>query len=118
MEALTPEVAHFGIKTMTVEPGFFRTDLLTPESTTFADSAVADYADAREEIISEWSRMNGRQSGDPAKLASALVTLVASGEPPLRFPAGEDALETFVSKADRLMSEAEAHGGLSSSLAH
>src|SRR3954464_2969208 len=33
MEALTPEVAPFGIRTMIVEPGFFRTELLQPEST-------------------------------------------------------------------------------------
>ena len=34
IESLTPEVAPFGIRTMLVEPGFFRTELLTPESTT------------------------------------------------------------------------------------
>jgi NAD(P)-dependent dehydrogenase (short-subunit alcohol dehydrogenase family) len=37
MESLTPEVTPFGIRTMLVEPGFFRTDLLTPESTRYAD---------------------------------------------------------------------------------
>ena len=37
IESLTPEVAPFGIRTMLVEPGFFRTELLTPESTQYAE---------------------------------------------------------------------------------
>ncbi len=45
IESLTPEVAPFGIRTMLVEPGFFRTELLTPESTNYADSSVEDYAE-------------------------------------------------------------------------
>ena len=45
MEALATEVAPFGIGTMLVEPGFFRTQLLTPESTQFAPPSIADYAD-------------------------------------------------------------------------
>ena len=36
MESLTPEIAPFGIRTMLVEPGFFRTELLTTDSTTYA----------------------------------------------------------------------------------
>jgi NAD(P)-dependent dehydrogenase (short-subunit alcohol dehydrogenase family) len=36
IESLAPEVAPFGIRTMLVEPGFFRTELLSPESTTYA----------------------------------------------------------------------------------
>src|SRR6186997_1858580 len=42
MESLAPEVAPFGIRTMVVEPGFFRTDLLTPESTSYAESTIDD----------------------------------------------------------------------------
>jgi len=44
MESLTPEVTPFGIRTMVVEPGFFRTDLLTPESTSYAEPSIEDYA--------------------------------------------------------------------------
>ena len=40
MESLTPEVAPFGIRTMLVEPGFFRTELLTPESTKYAEPSI------------------------------------------------------------------------------
>src|SRR4051812_24188535 len=45
MEGFGPEVAPFGIKTMLVEPGFFRTELLTPQSTKYAEGTIGDYAD-------------------------------------------------------------------------
>ena len=47
MESLTGEVQPFGIRTMIVEPGFFRTELLTPESTTFGELSIDDYDEAR-----------------------------------------------------------------------
>ena len=82
MEALAPEVAPFGIRTMLVEPGFFRTELLTPESTQFAEPTIADYADRTRATIDAWQSMNGKQGGDPAKLADALVRLTALDEAP------------------------------------
>lgn len=118
MESLTPEVAPFGIRTMLVEPGFFRTQLLTPESTRYAQSTIADYAERTEQTVAGWKSMDGQQGGDPAKLAAALVTLVAQDEPPLRFPAGADAVDRFEEKANSLLAQANAHRELSSSLAH
>src|SRR3984957_13901986 len=44
MESLRPEIAPFGIRTMLVEPGFFRTELLTNDSTTYAQPSIGDYA--------------------------------------------------------------------------
>ena len=117
MEAMTPEVAPFGIRTMLVEPGFFRTELLTPESTSYATSTIDDYAARTEQTIANWKTMNGRQGGDPAKLAAALVQLAALEEPPLRFPAGADAVEIFEQTADNLRAAADAHRALSTSLA-
>ena len=92
IESLTPEVAPFGIRTMLVEPGFFRTELLTPESTQYAVSSIQDYAERTEQTVAGWKSMNGLQSGDPAKLAGALVQLASQDEPPLRFAAGADAV--------------------------
>jgi NAD(P)-dependent dehydrogenase (short-subunit alcohol dehydrogenase family) len=118
MESLTPEVAPFGIRTILVEPGFFRTELLTPESTKYAESSIADYAERTEQTVAAWKSMNGQQSGDPAKLADALVHLAAQNEPPLRFPAGADAVTTFENKAKLLLEQADANRDLSSNLAH
>ena len=118
IESLTPEVAPFGIRTMLVEPGFFRTELLTPESTQYAASSIQDYAERTEQTVASWKSMNGLQSGDPAKLAGALVQLASQDEPPLRFAAGADAVGALEQKARDLLAQASAYRELSSSLAH
>jgi NAD(P)-dependent dehydrogenase (short-subunit alcohol dehydrogenase family) len=118
MEALTPEVAPFGIKTMLVEPGFFRTELLSPESTKYAEPSIEDYAERTKQTIEAWQGMDGKQGGDPAKLAAAVVELAALEEPPVRFAAGADAVATFEQKANELLAQAEAHRELSISLVH
>jgi len=118
MESLTPEIAPFGIRTMLVEPGFFRTELLSNDSTTYARPVIDDYAERTREIVAAWKSMDGKQGGDPAKLADALVKLVALEEPPARFAAGADAVQTFEAKANTLLAQARAHRELSGSLAH
>ena len=118
VESLAPEIAPFGIRTMLVEPGFFRTELLTPNSTTYAKPSIDDYAARTRETVAAWSSMSGKQGGDPAKLAAALVQLAALDEPPARFAAGADAVQTFESKANTLLAQANAHRDLSSSLAY
>jgi len=118
MESLTQEIAPFGIRTMLVEPGFFRTELLTKNSTVYAEPSIADYIERTNQIVAAWNSMDGKQSGDPAKLANALVTLVALEEPPTRFAAGADAVQTFEAKANMLLVQAHAHGELSGSLAY
>jgi NAD(P)-dependent dehydrogenase (short-subunit alcohol dehydrogenase family) len=118
MESLAPEIAPFGIRTMLVEPGFFRTELLSKNSTTYAEPAIDDYAKQTREIVAAWSGMDGKQGGDPAKLADALVHLAGLKEPPSRFAAGADAVQTFETKANALLTQANAYRELSSSLAH
>jgi len=118
MESLTPEVAPFGISTMVVEPGFFRTDLLTPESTNYAASSIPDYAERTEQTVAAWKGMNGQQGGDPAKLAAALIGLATSAQPPVRWVAGADAVAAVEQKARDLLAQVDAHRDLSSSLAH
>jgi NAD(P)-dependent dehydrogenase (short-subunit alcohol dehydrogenase family) len=116
MESLAPEIAPFGIRTMLVEPGFFRTELLTPESTTYAQPSIDDYVERTKETVAAWSSMDGKQGGDPAKLADAIVQLAGLEEPPVRFAAGADAVQTFEAKAKSLLAQANAHRDLSSSL--
>ena len=118
IESLTPEVAPFGIRTMVVEPGFFRTELLTPESTNYAEPSIEDYAERTEQTVAAWNSMNGQQGGDPAKLANALIQLAGQEEPPLRWVAGADAVATAEQNARDLLAQADAYRELSSSLAH
>ena len=61
--------------------------------------------------------MNGQQGGDPAKLARALVTLSDSGDLPLRFVAGADAMAAVEHNLATLQDQIDAHRDLSASLA-
>ena len=118
IESLTPEIAPFGIRTMLVEPGFFRTELLTADSTTYAKPSIDDYAERTRETVAAWNSMNGKQGGDPAKLAEAIVQLTGLKEPPTRFAGGADAVQAFETKANILLEQADAHRDLSSSLGY
>jgi NAD(P)-dependent dehydrogenase (short-subunit alcohol dehydrogenase family) len=118
MESLAGEVEPYGIRTMIVEPGFFRTELLEPTSTTFAELSIDDYAQRTAKTIPTWHAMNGKQAGDPAKLARALVQLADSDEPPPRWVAGADAVEGVEQKARLLLAQVDAHWALSTDLAH
>jgi len=68
--------------------------------------------------VQAWKGMDGKQGGDPAKLADALVQLAVLEEPSVRFAAGADAVDTFQQKAGELLAQAAAHRELSLSLAH
>jgi NAD(P)-dependent dehydrogenase (short-subunit alcohol dehydrogenase family) len=117
MESLRFEVEPFGIHTTIVEPGFFRTDLLEKESTAFAELSIDDYAERTAQTRPAWEAISGKQGGDPAKLAKALVTVVDQEQPPLRWVAGADAVETVEQKANDLLAQVDAYRDLSSSLA-
>ena len=82
IESLAPEVAPFGIRTMLVEPGFFRTELLTDESTKWPEASIDDYAERTRQTVTAWKKMSGLQGGDPAKLAKALVQLASQRRAP------------------------------------
>ena len=116
-EALQPEVAPFGINTTIVNPGFFRTELLTQESTTYAKLSIEDYAE-RHAARREWyEAQHGQQAGDPAKLAQALVMIVSQQPPPRRFIAGIDAIAIAEQKVQDLQQQINAYRDLSTSMA-
>jgi NAD(P)-dependent dehydrogenase (short-subunit alcohol dehydrogenase family) len=118
MEALDLEVSPYGINTTIVEPGFFRTELLEPTSSYYADSLIADYKERNEQLKPWWQSMNGKQGGDPAKLATALLTIANEAKPPKRWLAGADAIAEAERKATTLQQQVNAYRELSSSLAH
>src|SRR5579864_2630970 len=118
MQSLQAEVEPFGIHTTVVNPGFFRTELLTEESTNFADKTIADYNERRAKQMEFWKGYNGQQSGDPGKLAQALITISNQEKPPRRFIAGADAVGTAEQVAVTLQQQTEAYRDLSSSLAY
>src|SRR5713226_3796549 len=116
MESLTPEVAPFGITTTIVNPGFFRTELLTEQSTNFAKPSIKDYDERRAKQLEFWKAQNGKQSGDPAKLARALIIIASQAPPPRRFIAGADAIAIAEQKVADLKAQIDANRDLSTSL--
>src|SRR4029434_3044892 len=61
MASLHAEVAPFGITTTIVNPGFFRTELLTEQSTNYAAPSIADYDERRGRLLEYWRSQNGIQ---------------------------------------------------------
>ena len=119
MESLRFDVEPYGIRTTIVEPGFFRTELLVEDASTIWPAlSIDDYAERTAAAIPNWRLMNGTQAGDPAKLGAALVQLVDTDEPPLRWVAGADAVDAIEQKAYDVLAQIEAHRELSCSLAH
>jgi NAD(P)-dependent dehydrogenase (short-subunit alcohol dehydrogenase family) len=117
MESLAPEVEPFGIHTTVVNPGFFRTELLTQESTNYAPASIEDYTERNAAQREFWEGMNGRQGGDPAKLAQALLAITDQEEPPRRFIAGADAIGLAEQTLAERQQQIDAFRELSSSLA-
>ena len=117
MESLQQEVAPFGITTTIVNPGFFRTELLEPASVTYAEPSIEDYADRTAEQLKWWQAQSGRQGGDPAKLARALVAIASEEPPPRRFIAGADAIALAEQHVADLQAQIDAYRKLSTSLA-
>jgi NAD(P)-dependent dehydrogenase (short-subunit alcohol dehydrogenase family) len=117
MEALRVEVAPFGIHTTVVNPGFFRTELLSEQSTNYAEPSVAEYGERRTALMAGWKATHGQQAGDPAKLAQALLTIASQEPPPRRFLAGADAIATAEQKIADLRADIESNRRLSTSLA-
>jgi len=117
MESLRYDVERFGIKTMAVEPGFFRTELLVEgASTIWPELDIEEYAELTAQTIEAWKSMNGLQGGDPKKLADALVTLSDAGDLPLRFLAGADVMENVEKNLATIQGQIDAHRDLSASL--
>jgi len=118
MESVAMEVASFGINTTIVEPGFFRTNLLEPSSTKWSETFIEDYADSNAQLRPMWQGLSGKQGGDPAKLADALIKIANENEPPKRWLAGADAIAQAEAKVSEFQQQINAYRELSSSLAH
>ncbi|MGM0878282.1 MAG: SDR family NAD(P)-dependent oxidoreductase [Bacillota bacterium] len=118
MESLSYDVAPYGIKTTIVDPGFFRTELLEPESTFWAELSIDDYAERNSQFKAFFKEKNRKQEGDPVKLAKALITIANQEDPPFRWIAGADAIAGAEQKVTELQQQINAYRDLSTSLAY
>jgi NAD(P)-dependent dehydrogenase (short-subunit alcohol dehydrogenase family) len=103
-EALAKEVKPLGIKVTIVAPGSFRTDW-AGRSMVHVDGPIADYEATAGAFRKSLAHRNGRQAGDPQKAAEAIITAVASADPPLHLLLGPDALRFVGEKLGALQAE-------------
>ncbi|MGI5327519.1 oxidoreductase [Actinomadura nitritigenes] len=102
-EALAGEVAPFGIKVMIVEPGAFRTSF-AGGGLLMADE-MPEYADTVGQVRKGLPDSDGKQPGDPAKAAAAILTALDAEDTPLRLPLGSDAADAVAASLDGLRKE-------------
>jgi len=103
-ETLRDEVAGFGIRTLIVEPGAFRTGLFRPGAA-YESRAIPDYADTVGPTRAYVRDNDGLQPGDPAKAARAILTALDADEPPLRLVLGADAVGNIERRLEALTRE-------------
>ena len=98
-EALHAELAPLGILVTTVEPGFFRSDILDKEKSLIEAAAhIADYDATAGAVRAIVPQLSHKQPGDPVKLARAVIEMASSPNPPLRLPLGPDTLQRMAEK--------------------
>jgi NAD(P)-dependent dehydrogenase (short-subunit alcohol dehydrogenase family) len=115
-ESLGKEVAPFGIFVTALAPGQFRTDWAGRSMDRTARS-IPDYDGVMDPIRTARQAKSGRQPGDPAKAAQALLQLVNAPAPPTRLFLGDDALELVGQKLEAMTAEIAAWETLSRSTA-
>ena len=106
-ETLRDEVAAFGVHTLIVEPGAFRTGLFRPDAAYLSDE-MPEYADTVGPTRAYVRDGHLEQPGDPVKAAAAIVAALDSDEPPLRLVLGEDAIGNIRQRLQGVSAELDA----------
>ena len=101
-EAMSTEVAQFGIRVLIVQPGAHRTDVITTaRDNILTQTEIDDYREMRERGFARYANQNGKQPGDAMKAMTAVADVVrgegsAAGKPwPLWLVLGRDAEQDF-----------------------
>ena len=103
-EAVAAEAAPFGVKVTIVIPGPFRTDFIS-RSLDRAEQSVPEYAVTAGKFRGFLEKVDGKQPGDPAAAAQAIIQAVESDKPPFRLVLGKYAYQKARRQLDRLRGE-------------
>ncbi len=106
-ESVASEVRPLGIRVTIVAPGPFRTDFIG-RSIENASGQIDDYRGTSGKFASFLQKLDGRQPGDPAKAAQAIIRIVESAKPPFRFVLGAYAFDKMRKKLKSIGAEIDA----------
>ena len=106
-QSLAREVAPLGIRVTLVEPSAFRTDFLSEHSIRRSASRLQDYTGTAGAAHERLAEMAGKQPGDPARAAAAIIQAVDSPKPPLHLILGSDAYHRTRQMLDAYSAELE-----------
>ena len=107
-QALAQEVGPLGIKVTLIEPGGFRTDFLSDHSIRTSDRSIEAYSQTAHANVDHLGEIAGKQIGDPARGARAIMRAVEADEPPMHLVLGSDALRRTRQNQDRLAADLDA----------
>ncbi|KAL4912093.1 hypothetical protein BDW62DRAFT_215292 [Aspergillus aurantiobrunneus] len=108
-DALDQEVSSLGIKTLLVEPGQFRTELLSLQNSMFAETGIAEYEDVARGTFETFRMAHGNQRGDPRKGVARIIDVVrgengaAGREWPKELSLGPDAVSVIRKKCEETL---------------
>ncbi|MDT0575863.1 oxidoreductase [Croceicoccus sp. F390] len=111
-EAASREVEPFGIRVCAVAPGMFRSEF-SGRSLKSGNNPIGDYADTVHQRIELVRSADGRQPGDPRKLAAMVMALADMDDPPRQLVAGPDAYAAIIARTDEIRTAMERHRTLS-----
>lgn len=114
-ETLAKEVAGLGIGVTVVAPGAFRTDFRGPDSMKFSSESIEEYSETAGKVREGTAAGHGKQVGDPARGAQAVLKAVEAERPPVHLLIGGDALDQLRKKLDDVRSETDVWEGVTRS---
>ncbi len=103
-EALAAEMAPLGVHVTIVEPGPFRTDFLG-RSGVEARQRIPDYDSTAGKTRQYFHEQAGKQVGDPARAAAAIITAVEAANPPKHLVLGKIAYTRMTARLDQWKQE-------------
>lgn len=121
VESFQAETAPLGIKSVIVEPGMFRTELLSSENGKFVDTKFGDYKEIHNAVVQGARAFSGKQQGDPQKAVEIIIDVVkqegkATGKGiPSKLPLGADAVSTIRKKCTDTLKLLDEWAAISSS---
>lgn len=117
-EGLATELKPLGIKVTAVAPGLFTTDFASTNSYQPSALVLDAYKETVGAVRTRMSKVSGNQPGDPAKLATVVVKLAATDNPPLHLPIGSDAVKRFWDKTEQISKDVKEWEAFSKSTDH